>query len=258
MKPAPPFSQPNHPPTPPTTRQACADSVHSRRRRLRGRSGVTSAALRAATAAACLVFSLSPPIAEGRGVIRPISAGGGNGSPEACRRRGLGGYTTRGCFVLCVTPTSASAGCGDARRERQRRGGTPAMGLVGRTRAGAVSRPPLAGFLSRGPLGATTQGGLLDGADVGANGGGAGRRGAGALECRGAGENGGGNVGRARSRARRAFDRMRGRVPPPAAAAASPLLFDTQVFCVDGGLRVWRCTPWGRDGVGGGSDHISE
>ncbi|CAM9665555.1 unnamed protein product, partial [Sphacelaria rigidula] len=90
------------------------------------------------------------------------------------------GLPRSGCFVLCVTPTSAvssdSAAGGSGARRRAAAISSLARDTVRRTRAGAVSGAvPLAGFLHRGQHGVIGVGGERSaGAVVGARG----------LECR--------------------------------------------------------------------------
>lgn len=208
------------PPPTPTTADS-GSSFHRQRNRACGK--ITTLRTVAAAATACLAAATCPPMTEA-GALFPAACGsstvktgargthGGGGG----NRRGLQEYATRGCFVLCVTPTSA---CGEyssdpTARWRRRQGGCTALkSASGRTRAGAVASQPRGGFVDqRGTL--REQFGLRRSADGMGRGGGASP-----LECR-AGMNDGGKPGRVRSRFRRVFDKIRGRVPPPAAAAS--------------------------------------
>lgn len=146
-----------------------------------------------------------------------------------CRHRGLGEKATRGCFVLCVTPSSmassdvSSSGGGRGRRQAGRgrwAGGAVAMGLaadtVRRTRAGAVSSPrPLSGFLQRTEHGVV--GGVNGEAGV-----------VSALQCTaGDGDRRSSRGGSKRALFRRMVARVRGVAPP--ASAAETILLDVQV-----------------------------
>ncbi|CAB1113175.1 ABC [Ectocarpus sp. CCAP 1310/34] len=179
----------------------------------------------------------------GFGGSRGASCGSGGGG----RRRGFAEYSTRGCFVLCVTPSSAKAAAAESKRRSSGRaaggggggGRLVATSSVRRTRAGAVaSQPILAGaFLNRGNLdqrGVANRGG--DGCEsLGLNRGGGGSGGdevgsgggARALECAMEDDRKGGH---SRGRFRQVLNKMRGRAaaPPPVAVAAagSQMMYD--------------------------------
>lgn len=179
----------------------------------------------------------------GYGGSRGASCGSGGGG---CRRRGFAEYSTRGCFVLCVTPSSAKATESERRSSGRAAGGggrLVATSSVRRTRAGAVaSQPVLAGaFLNRGSL---DQRGVGNGGGDGClslglnRGGGGGDEvgsggGARALEC--AMEDGR-KGGRLRGRIRQVLNKMRGRAasPPPVAATAAgnQMMYDPGQVCV--------------------------
>eukprot|EP00752_Nemacystus_decipiens_P001289 g1282.t1 len=226
------------------------------RRRTRKRSvggGATSGLLQVAVLLAGAGAG-NPPLAHG-GLTSGTGAAGGaplgvGGSVGCCHRRGLAEYSTRGCFVLCVTPSTATAGAQAGTGGRhQRRGGVGVVAgtsTVRRTRAGAVaSQPLLAGaFLNRrsledrvavaaaggdggcGAVGLSRGGGA--GGDLAAGTGVAG--GARGLEC--AAKNGG-KGGRTRSRLRKILHKIRGgrATPPPvtvaAAATGNEMMYDT-------------------------------
>lgn len=236
------------PQPPPPQMQSTKILANRGRARARKRAGGGGASM----LLACLLAATAvnpPPVAHGE-LIRgsgaagtPFGTGTGSfsGSVGCCHRRGLADYSTRGCFVLCVTPSSATAveaSGGDSSRRRGRggSGGLTATSSVRRTRAGAVaSQPLLAGaFLNRGSLeqrvaaaggdgcpalGLSRGGGGGDAdVDVAAGTGTGGGRG---LECAA-------KDGRARSRFRQILNKLRGGAPPPVAVAAgSEMMYDT-------------------------------
>ncbi|CAM9778905.1 unnamed protein product, partial [Ectocarpus fasciculatus] len=203
-----------------------------------------AAAAHPAAAAAAVegggLFNAGAPAAGGApgGFVssRDASCGSGGGG----RRRGFAEYSTRGCFVLCVTPSSAKAAAAAAADSERRSSGRAAAGggggggrlvatsSVRRTRAGAVaSQPVLAGaFLNRGGLDRRGVGNGGDGCvSLGLSRGGGGDEvepggGARALEC--AMEDGR-KGSRLRGRFRQVLDKIRGRAaaPPPVAVAAA-------------------------------------
>lgn len=259
-----------HPP--PQTPESCG----TRRRRRRGTRKRSAGGGAASGLVACLLFAAAagnPPLAHAGLISGARAAAGGTplgtgdagggcsgGSVGCCHRRGLAEYSTRGCFVLCVTPSTAAgpeAGTGGGGRRGS--GVVTATSSVRRTRAGAVaSQPLLAGaFLNRGSLGdrvaaaaaAAAGGGGCGGLGLsrgsGGDGGGGGDVDAGTgaagggrgLECA---AKDGGKAGRARSRLRQILNKMRGgrAAPAPpvavaAAAAGNEMMYDTsQVCCV--------------------------
>ena len=166
------------------------------------------------------------------------SSRGGSGSPEKRFQRGvLTKHATRGCFVLCMTPSSL-AGNGAPNAASRRRAGFGCHGLpagaveptspsVRRTRSGVFASQPLGSFLNRQGLGG------YEGALIRGGGGGGDLGGARSLKC---GAKEGGEAPQVQSRFRRVFDRMRGRAPAPVSAATTDMIYDTKVW----GRARWR------------------
>lgn len=258
------------PPTAAAAAPTAVPEVTARRKRSGSSRCRCSSGSLAAAAVLLLATAAFPPLVEGGPLSRgagaagtdPFFAGGGS-----CRRRGLAKNATRGCFVLCVTPSSAtttgSDGCSSSRRggsggDRGHCGGgglAATSSSIRRTRAGVVaSQSLLAGvFLNRkslewrvadaaagggcGALGSSRGGGD----DVGAGKNGSGGGGARVLECA-AKDQDGGKASRVRSRVRQIVNRMRGGRSPAAALAARPatavaaagsdVIYDMEEVCV--------------------------
>ncbi|CAN0259822.1 unnamed protein product, partial [Laminaria digitata] len=116
----------------------CSDNHTCIRPPHSSRASGASMALRVAAAAAVCLAAATCPTAEGSCALAPSATqssahsvrggggsdgGSGSGSPEKrFQRRGLAKHATRGCFVLCVTPSSLAGNGSDAARRRRAAG----------------------------------------------------------------------------------------------------------------------------------------
>lgn len=173
------------------------------------------------TATACLALATTASsTTHPQGSLIPTASAKAEG---CCRRRGLEEYASRGCFVLCVTPASASSKdhpSGTVRRQRRSRELKHAS-VFGRTRAGTVASRSLEGSFARGNGFGRHNQQQMGVRGLGAEFGLWGSKNDSAAEER--------LKSKRRSRIRRVFDRMVGRVHPRAATASAAMIYDTKV-----------------------------
>lgn len=181
------------------------------------------------TATACLALATTASSTIGartthpQGSLVPTAPAAAAKAEGCCRRRGLEEYASRGCFVLCVTPASASSKdhpSGTVRRQRCSRELKHAS-IFGRTHAGTVASRSLEGSFTRGNGFGRQNQQQMGGRGLG-----------GEFGLWGSNKDSADDErlkSKRRSRIRRVFDRMVGRVQPRAATASAALIYDTQI-----------------------------